>query len=54
MRKLIRYLQARGTHRLVGTVLAANTRMLELAERLGFEVGPPDVHEGTRAIHLTL
>jgi acetyltransferase len=54
MQKLIRYLRSRGTRRLVGTVLVSNTRMLQLAERLGFEVGPPDAHEGTRGLRLTL
>jgi len=36
MRKMIGYLQACGTHRLVGTVLRENTGMLALARRLGF------------------
>jgi len=37
MRKLIEYLRAKGTRRLVATVLRENTRMLELARQLGFE-----------------
>lgn len=37
MRKMIAYLQERGTRRLVGTVLRENTGMLELARSLGFE-----------------
>ncbi|MBL8335020.1 MAG: acetate--CoA ligase family protein [Rubrivivax sp.] len=36
MAKLIRHLRERGTRRLVGTVLAENTRMLELARELRF------------------
>lgn len=38
MEKLIRYLSANGTRRIVGTVLRENTGMLELARRLGFSV----------------
>lgn len=38
MRKMIGHLRARGTQRLVGTVLRENTGMLELARALGFEV----------------
>jgi len=52
MNKLIRYLRSRGTHRLVGTVLAENRRMLELAQELGFGADPPQ--DGTVAIHLPL
>ncbi|HET7755929.1 MAG TPA: GNAT family N-acetyltransferase, partial [Steroidobacteraceae bacterium] len=36
MQKLIRYCRARGTRELRGTVLAANTAMLELSRLLGF------------------
>jgi len=36
MDKLITYLRANGTQRLVGTVLRENQRMLELARTLGF------------------
>ena len=39
MTKMIEHLRARGTHRLVGTVLRENKGMLELATRLGFEEG---------------
>ncbi|HSM11764.1 MAG TPA: bifunctional acetate--CoA ligase family protein/GNAT family N-acetyltransferase [Lysobacter sp.] len=44
MRKLIGYLRAKGTQRLVAQVLRENTRMLELARRLGFalEADQPD------------
>jgi acetyltransferase len=38
MRKMIGHLRARGTRRLVGTVLRENSGMLELARALGFEV----------------
>jgi acetyltransferase len=38
MNKLIAHLRARGTHRLVATVLADNRRMLSLAQELGFTV----------------
>lgn len=37
MRKLIGHLRARGTQRLVGTVLYENSGMLELARALGFQ-----------------
>ncbi len=37
MSKMIGYLRARGTRRMVGTVLRVNTGMLELARALGFQ-----------------
>jgi len=37
MSKMIEHLRARGTQRLVGTVLRINTGMLELAQSLGFQ-----------------
>ena len=37
MSKMIEHLRARGTHRLVGTVLRENKGMLELAQSLGFQ-----------------
>jgi len=37
MEKIIRYCRARGIHRIVGDVLAANRPMLKLAEELGFK-----------------
>ena len=40
MRKLIDHFRARGTQRLVGTVLRDNVRMLQLARELGFEFLP--------------
>ena len=38
MEKLIRYLTAHGTQRIVGTILRENAGMLELARRLGFHI----------------
>ncbi len=38
MDKLIRYLRANGTQRIVGTILKENNGMLDLARRLGFEI----------------
>ena len=38
MRKLIRYCRERGTPEMRGSVLAENTAMLHLAEKLGFRV----------------
>ena len=40
LNKMIDHLRAHGTRRLVGTVLSANPRMLELARDLGFVVVP--------------
>ncbi len=54
MRRIIDYQRAHGTQKLVATVLAENSRMLELARRLGFvEVPSPD-GDGTRGIELAL
>ena len=41
MHKMVQYLRARGTLRMVGTVLRENTGMLELARALGFQEGDP-------------
>jgi acetyltransferase len=38
MDKLVRYLRANGTQRIVGTVLRENAGMLALGERLGFAI----------------
>ena len=54
MTKLIRTLRDQGTHRLVGTVLVVNDRMLALAEELGFVSSLPAHPDGTKAVHLTL
>lgn len=48
MRKMIGHLRARGTQRMVGTVLRENAGMLELARALGFE---EDDHPGATADH---
>jgi acetyltransferase len=54
MRKLIAFLQGRGTQRLVATVLKENARMLELARDLGFVHDAEQPEDDTRAIHLML
>jgi acetyltransferase len=54
MRKLIDHLRARGTKRLVATVLRENTRMLELARDLGFTFAPEQPEPDTWAITLPL
>jgi acetyltransferase len=54
MQKLIDCLRARGTHRLVATVLQENTRMLELARELGFAREEQQPGGGTVAIELAL
>lgn len=54
MHRLIEQQRRQGTHRLVATVMAENTRMLELARRLGFVEQPCDEGEGIRCIALQL
>ncbi len=55
MEKMIAYLRAQGTQRLVATVLDYNDRMLKLAKELGFKQDPaPRDGEGTKAIFLAL
>ena len=54
MDKLIRTLRARGTQRLVATVLAENTRMLAMQREIGFVDGGLDRSAGTRDIYLDL
>jgi acetyltransferase len=54
MRKLIDTLRARGTQRLVATVLTENSRMLELAHDLGFTVEANPGDATTRSIYLRL
>lgn len=54
MDKLIRYLRARGTQRVVGTVILENRRMRELAQRLGFVEGPAEDGDRTCPIALEL
>jgi acetyltransferase len=55
MQKLIAYLRAQGTQRLVATVLDYNERMLKLAKELGFEEDlAREDGEGTKGIFLAL
>ncbi len=54
MNKLIDHLRARGTQRLVATVLKENTRMLELAHDLGFELDALQPDADTRKLGLPL
>ncbi|MGL6109489.1 MAG: GNAT family N-acetyltransferase [Rubrivivax sp.] len=54
MRRIIDYQRRHGTKTLQATVLAENTRMLELARRLGFVQKASDQGEGIRFIELTL
>ena len=55
MQKMIAYLRAQGTQRLVATVLTCNERMLKLAEQLGFkDYAARGDGAGTRGIFLAL
>ncbi|WP_296447453.1 bifunctional acetate--CoA ligase family protein/GNAT family N-acetyltransferase [Rhodoferax sp. UBA5149] len=55
MQKLIAYLRAQGTQRLVATVLDGNERMIKLAKELGFEQDPlREDGSGTKGIFLPL
>ena len=54
MHKLIDYQRARGTQRLVATVLADNPRMLQLACDCGFVVAPAAHEPGVKSIRLDL
>ena len=55
MQKLINYLKAQGTQRLVATVLTENDHMLKLASSLGFKDDPTrDNGDGTKWIVLAL
>jgi len=54
MDKLIRTLRARGTQRLVASVLNENRRMLALQRELGFSEVATDVQDGTRWVELDL
>ena len=53
MQHIIDYQRRHGTRKLVGTVLAENSRMLELARRLGF-VEKASEESGVRAVELEL
>ena len=54
MTKLIDFLRGRGTQRLMAIVLAENTAMLELAVKLGFQVGEVENDPAVRRVVLTL
>lgn len=54
MHTLIAHFKARGTQRLVASVLLENRRMLELAKDLGFESDDVQPEPGVRCIHLDL
>jgi acetyltransferase len=50
LKKLIRYCSARGIKRLTGQALAQNTRMLQLAQKVGFSLQP----SGYNLVEMTL
>jgi len=54
MDKLIAYLRARGTRRLVTTTLRENAGMLALARELGFQVEPSAQEPGVSSLSLVL
>jgi acetyltransferase len=54
MNKLIAYLRAQGTQRIVATVLRENHRMLELAHELGFQDAETQDDDSIRAIFMAL
>jgi acetyltransferase len=54
MSKMIDYLRARGTERLVGYVLRENRDMRELALAHGFAVNPSSAEPGTLHVVLDL
>jgi acetyltransferase len=54
MHKLIDYLRAHGTQRLVATVLKENTGMLAMAQRLGFTSHPTPTDGSTMSLKLAL
>ena len=54
MNKMIRYLRAHGTQRLIGTVIAENRRMRALAQSLGFVEGKTATDDALREIALDL
>ena len=54
LRKMVDYLRARGTRRLVATVLGNNQRMRELARQLEFQDHASPSDPDTRSIHLDL
>ncbi len=54
MEKMISYLRAHGTQRLVGIVIAENRPMLALAQRLGFVEGRATTDDALRDVRLDL
>jgi acetyltransferase len=54
MQRIIDYQRSQRIGKLVATVLAENTRMLELARELGFVERASDQGEGIRWIELAL
>jgi len=54
MQRIIDYQRGHGTKKLVATVLAENTRMLALAQQLGFVESASDQGDGIRYIELVL
>lgn len=54
MDKMIHYLRSQGTGKLVATVLRENSRMLELAQQLGFQDAALQDDQSTRSIELAL
>ena len=54
MQRIIDYQRSHGTRKLTATVLADNSRMLELARRLGFVEKASDQGDGIRYIELAL
>jgi acetyltransferase len=54
MHRLIEHQRERGTKKMVATVLAQNSRMLEMARRLGFVESPCDEGDGVLCIELHL
>jgi acetyltransferase len=54
MQRLVDYLRARGTQRLVGTTMQENAGMLALARSLGFSVRPDPADPGAWRLELVL
>ena len=54
MRRLVDYLRARGTQRLIGTTMQENRGMVALARSLGFAVRPDPADPGAWRLELTL
>lgn len=54
MQHLIYYADAEGLGELEGTVLAANTRMLQMCRELGFEIAPDREDQSIRNVRLKL